>query len=593
MTLDQGISFAIVLCTIGMLVWGRIAYDLVALMALLAGILTGVVPVKEAFEGFSNEVVIIVAAALVISAAVARSGAIEALMHPLLPRLKRESVQVPVLSGAVGLLSIFCKNVGALAIFMPVASQLSRRTGSRLSALLMPMAFASLLGGLCTLIGTSPNIIVAQVRADMFGKPFGMFAYTPVGLSVAVLGLAFLAVAYKLVPGHRKAAAGMDAAFNLENYITEAMLPDGSPFAGQTIAELERAGDGAVTVATVIRERFRRYVPQPGWVLNAGDVLLLQGEPEDLERLVARARLRLAGERHGEVARASEDTSVVEGVVTAESSLLGQTVRDSGLRDQHGVTLVALSRNNAESSWRRLGATRFRAGDVVVLKGPADTMPDTLGDLHVLPLAERHVALGRSHRGWLPALVLVVAMATVAVHLLPVQVAFFAAAVVLLLMRVLTMHEAYETVEWSLLILLGALIPVSHAVSRTGGADLIASYMQPVLGGIPPWAALALVQAITMIITPFLHNAPTVLVFGPIAAKLAMKLGLNPDAFLMAVALGAGCDFLTPIGHQCNTLVYGPGGYKFSDYSRLGAPLSLLVLCSGVPLIMLFWGLRA
>ena len=591
MTLDQAISFGIILCTVGLFVWGRIPYDLVALMALLAGVLTGVVPVRHAFDGFSDDILFIIAAALVISAGIARSGVIETLMRPLLPRLRTERAQVATLAGSVAVLSAFSKNVGALAIFMPVATQLSRRTGSSLASLLMPMSFASLLGGLVTLIGTSPNIIVSQVRQQVLGKPFGMFSFTPVGLVVALVGVAFLSVAYRLVPRNRRAAAGMDAAFTLEEYTTEAALPEGSPMIGHSVAQLERAGDGDVRVVTIIRERFRRYRPRPDWQLRAGDVVLLQGEPEHLERIVSRAQLRLAGEKGRELARAREDSSVVEGVITAESALLGRTPAQSALREQHGLTLIAVSRAGQRIS-QRLGGIRFRQGDVVVLKGATATLAESLGALHVLPLAERQVALGTSKRGWLPAIVLLAAMAAVATHLLPIAIAFLAAAIILLLLRVLSMHEAYATVEWSLLILIGALIPVSEAVQHTGGTALIATQLHALFVLVPPWASLALVLVIAMGITPFLHNAPTVLIVAPLAASLAQGLHLNPDAFLMAVALGAGCDFLTPIGHQCNTLVYGPGGYRFGDYWKLGLPVSCLVVAIGVPMIILVWGLH-
>ena len=586
MTLHQALAFGLIGATIAFFVWGRLPYDLVALAALLLGIVIGVVPPERAFEGFANEIVIIIAAALVVSEAIARSGAVESAMRPLLPRLKTVQTQVAAMAGAVLVLSMVTKNVGALAILMPVALQLARRTGTPPSALLMPMAFASLLGGLVTLIGTSPNIIVAGLRAQLLGKPFGLFSYTPVGLSIALLGFAFLTVGWRLLPRGRKAAGSMAAAFGtIEDYTAEARLPAASPAAGRTVAELERMGDGAVQVATVVRERFRRYVPTPEWRLRPDDVVLLRGEPGDLERLVARARLALAG------GAAGGDVSVIEGVVTADSPLVGHTPAQLALHERHGVGLLAVSRSG-QSIAQRLATVRLRAGDVIVLRGATGPLPNTLGELRVLPLAERSITLGRSRRSLVPAGVLAAAMALVAIHALPVAVAFFGAAVVLLLLRVMTMHEAYETVEWPILILIGALIPLSHAVQTTGGTALLAGWLQHAVTGIPPLAALAVVLVITMIATPFLHNAPTVLVVAPIAASLAAKLGLNADPFLMAVALGAGCDFLTPIGHQCNTLVMGPGGYRFSDYPRLGLPLSVLVVVAGVPLIAFFWPLH-
>jgi len=588
MNLQQALAFGLIGVTVAFFVWGKLPYDLVALAALLVGILIGLVPPDHAFEGFSSEIVIIIAAALVVSEAVGRSGAVESLLRPVLPRLKTVQTQVAAMSAAVLVLSMVTKNVGALAILMPVALQLSHRTGTPRSALLMPMAFASLLGGLVTLVGTSPNIIIAGVRKELYGKPFGMFDFTPVGLSIALLGFAFLTVGWRLLPRERHATGSMEAAFDsIEDYTAEARLSAASPAAGRTVADLERMGDGVVRVAAVVRERFRRYVPTPDWLLRAGDVVLLRGESGDLERLVARARLALAGG----ASAAGGEISVIEGVVTTESPLIGHTPTQLALQERHGVGLIALSRSG-QTIVQRLSAVRLQAGDVIVLRGAAGPLPDTLSELRVLPLAERSITLGRSNRSLVPASILAVAMALVAFHVLPVAIAFFGAAVILLLLRTMTMHEAYETVEWHILILLGALIPLSHAVQTTGGTDLIAGWLTQAVAGVPPLAALAIVLVITLVVTPFLHNAPTVLVVAPIAASLAAKLGLHADPFLMAVALGAGCDFLTPIGHQCNTLVMGPGGYRFSDYPRLGLPLSVLVVVAGVPLIALFWPLH-
>ena len=585
MTLDQALAFGLIAATIGMFVWGRLPYDLVALAALLIGVAIGIVPEKHAFEGFSDEIIIIIAAALVVSACIARSGMIEAIMRPILPRLRTAAVQAPVLAGCVLLLSMVTKNVGALAIFMPIALQLARRHKVSPSSLLMPMAAASLTGGVVTLVGTSPNIIIAKVRADMFGKPFTMFDFTPVGLSIAGLTMAFLAIGWRLLP-ERRAASSMDAAFTIESYTAEAVLGAESPAVGSTVAELEAMQEGDVSVAGIVRERFRRYAPTPESRLHAQDVLLLRGEPENLEQLIAQARLDLATGSKAEKGQ----VSVVEGVITENSPLIGRTPSQMALQARHGVGLVALSRRG-QAILQRRSTVRFRLGDVVVLRSTSTSLPETLGELHVLPLAERSITLGVSHRGWTPLAVLAAAMGLVAFHVVGVAVAFFGAAVVLLLLRTMTMHEAYRTVEWHILFLLGALIPLSHAVRDTGGTELLARGLGTAVNGLGPTATLAVVMVIAMAVTPFFHNAPTTLVMGPIAGSLAVKLGLNPDPFLMAVALGAGCDFLTPIGHQCNTLVLGPGGYRFGDYARLGLPLSIMVVVAGVPLLTFFWPL--
>jgi di/tricarboxylate transporter len=591
MTLHQAFAFAIVAGMMALFVWGRLRYDLVAMLALLASVAAGIVPADRAFTGFGDDIVVIVATALLVSAAVAKSGIAERLISPLVPHLVTVQRQILVLVGVVTLLSAFVKNVGALAIMMPIAFQLARRTGTSPSNLLMPMAFGSLLGGLMTLIGTSPNVIVARMRAELLGEPFRMFDFLPVGASIAAIGVGFLVFGYRLLPSGRKGSASIEAAFNIEGYTTEATLPEGSLLAGKLVAELEAMSDGEVSVNAIIRDRFRQHAPASHAILQAGDVLILQAEPATLERLVARAKLVLATKDVAPKATATDEVGVMEAVVTAASPLIDRSPKQLNLRARHQVNLVAVSRRG-EQLTQQLRAIRFRAGDVIALQGDLNALPDTLGELRLLPLAARGMSLGRGRNGYVPLAVLAAAMALVALQLVPVAIAFFAAAVLLLLTRVLSLREAYEVVEWPILILLGALIPVSEAVRTTGGTDLIAGWLSLAAGALPPLGALALILVVAMAVTPFLNNAATVLMMAPIAAGLAANLRLNPDPFLMAVAIGAACDFLTPIGHQCNTLVMGPGGYRFGDYCRLGLPLSIIVVLLGVPLIALVWPLR-
>lgn len=590
MTLPQGLAFAIVGLMMGLFVWGRLRYDVVAMLALTAAVIVGIVPAKEAFTGFADDVVIIVGTALVVSAAVARSGITETALRPIAPYLTTPGRQVFALVLAVIVLSTFIKNVGALAILLPVALQLARRSGTAPSQLLMPLSFGSLMGGLITLVGTSPNVIVSRVREEVVGQPFEMFDYAPVGLGISLLGLAYLTFAYRLLPRDRQAGASLDAAIDIENYVVEARLPDTSPLVGRTAADASALGEGEARLTMVVRERFRRLKPTPALQLRAGDVLLLEGEPAALERVVARGGLTLAASSDAAGDTDSENTVVIEGVITADSALVGATLVELDVRGRYDVTVLALSRSG-ERITQRLRSVRFQGGDVILLQGRRDVLPDTLKTLGVLPLAERELALGQSRRQWVPLAILLVTVLAIAFKLLPIAVAFFTAVVALVLTRSITLREMYEAVEWPILVLLGALIPVSEAVQTTGAADLIAGWLHGAASALPAFAALGLVLVAAMLVTPFLNNAATVLMVGPIAAGLAERLGLNPDPFLMAVALGAACDFLTPFGHQCNTLVLGAGGYRFGDYWKLGLPLSVLIVVAGVPLITAVWGL--
>jgi di/tricarboxylate transporter len=590
MTLDQALVFAIVIGMMALFAWGRFRYDLVAVLALLAAIATGIVPASQAFKGFSDDIVIIVASALVVSAAVARSGVVERVVRMLGPYLTTINRQIVALVGSVTLLSGFVKNIGALAMLMPIAFQLTRRTGTSPSSLLMPMSFGALLGGIVTLVGTSPNIIVSRVREEILGQPFNMFDFTPVGAGIAVAGFLFLVFGWRLLPRDRKGAASMDAAFNLESYTTEVTVPEDSPAAGVTVKALEELGESEIEVITLLRGVTRRYEPAGNVVIKPGDILILRGEPQALERIVALEKLQLLrGEKSREQDTPSDEIGVMEAVITPGSQLIGSSVGQLKLFDRHGVNLLAVSRRGRRIA-NRLRTVKLRAGDVIVLRGNLTTMPETLGELHCLPLAERDLNIGRKG-SLLPIAVLAAAMALVAFNLVSVAVAFFGAAVILLLAGSLSLREAYDAIEWPILVMLGALIPVSDALRTTGGTELIAAGLSHTAAPLPATGALALLLATAMAVTPFLNNAATVLVMAPIAASLAARLGYNPDSFLMAVAIGAACDFLTPIGHQCNTLVMGPGGYRFGDYWRLGLPLSLIVLAVGTPLIAFFWPL--
>jgi di/tricarboxylate transporter len=587
MTVEQGLAFAIVIVMMALFAWGRWRYDLVAAMALLAAVGVGIVPPQEAFKGFSDDIVIIVGSALVVSAAVAQSGVIERVVRALGPYLRNTTQQIIALVGSVTVLSGFVKNVGALAMLMPIAFQLARRTNTAPSSLLMPMSFGALLGGIVTLVGTSPNIIVSRVREQILGEPFNMFDFTPVGVGVAAAGFLFLVFGWRLLPRDRKGTVSMDAAFKLEGYTTEVKVLDDSPAAGMTVKALEEAGENEIDVITLLRGTTSRVEPAGNMVIKPGDILILQGEPAALERLVALEKLSLTRDNKKEVDTPADDIGVMEAVITPDSDLVGSSAGQLKLYDRHGINLLAVSRKGRRIA-HRLRAVKLRAGDVIVLRGNLNTMPETLGELNCLPLAERDLRIGRQ-ASLVPVLVLATAMVLVAFNVLTVAVAFFGAAVVLLLTRSLSLRDAYDAVDWPILIMLGALIPVADALRTTGGTDLLAAGLSQAASSLPAMGALALLLAAAMAVTPFLNNAAAVLVMAPIAANFAERLDYNPDAFLMAVAIGAACDFLTPIGHQCNTLVMGPGGYRFGDYARLGLPLSFIVLITAVPLIAFFW----
>jgi di/tricarboxylate transporter len=592
MTTEQLLAFGVIAGMMVMFVWGRLRYDLVAGLALLVAVLTGVVPFEDAFTGFGNDILIIVGAALLVSAAVTRSRVIEAVLQPLSPHINSVRAQVVVLVTVTTVLSAFVKNIGALAMMLPVAFQMAKRSNVSPSLFLMPMSFGSLLGGLMTLIGTSPNIIVSGLRRELTGKPFEMFDFTPVGLGLAIMGVVFLAFAHRLLPQDRKAAATPGEGIDIGDYVTEGRVGPKSTLLGETLRVLREKLAKGVAVNAIVRDGHRKPLA-PDTVIEENDRLILEGEQEGLEQTVAAAGLELAGEKRVPKTEKKPDAEIgnFEAVISAGSLLVGKSAGRLALHERFNVNLIAVSRS-AERLKARLRDIQLRAGDVILLQGPLCDMPEVLRELGCLPLATREIRLRSVRRGLIPIAVLVAAMVLAGTGKLPVGIAFFAAAVAVVLLGALSLREAYESIEWPLLVMLGALIPVSEAIRSTGGAELIASGLADLAHVLPPYGALALIMVAAMALTPFLNNAATVLVMAPIAASFADRLGFAPEAFLMAVAVGAGSDFLTPIGHQCNLLVMGPGGYRFGDYARLGAPLSLLVVLLGVPLILLAWPLR-
>jgi di/tricarboxylate transporter len=584
LTTAQILAFAVIAVMMAAFIWGRFRYDIIAASALVIAVLVGIVPAEAAFSGFSDDIVIIVASALIVSAAVSRSGVMEVLVQRYAPNISSPRIQLIILVTIVAVLSAFVKNIGALAIMIPIAFQMARRSNVSPSMFLMPMSFAALLGGLMTQIGTSPNIIVSKVRQDLTGQSFQMFDFTPVGLALTAAGIVFLALFYWLLPSRQREGLSVSEVIEIKNYTTEATVGADSDMLDKTISALQKLGGGRAMVMSVIGKDGNRRVPFPDAKLREGDRLVIEGEPEALDALVERGGLTLSGREHGRHA----EVVAIEAIIGPNSDLIGVTASEFALFERTNLNLLAVSRRDRRFN-ERLGHIRLEAGDVVLLQGSRDAIGEQLRALDCLPLAERNLRLGAARNRVLPLLILIVAMAVTAIGALPVPVAFFTAALIMVATRSLPLRDVYGQLDGPILLMLAALIPVSDSLRTTGATDLIAMVLSDVSAGLPPYAALALIMLAAMAVTPFLNNAATVLVMAPIAATFAGSLGLRPEAFLMAVAIGAGCDFLTPIGHQCNTLVMGPGGYRFGDYWRLGLPLSVLVLLVSIPMLLVVW----
>jgi len=477
MTFDQGLAFAIVIGAMALFIWGRPRYDIVACLALLASVAAGLVKPDQAFTGFSDDIVVIVGSALVVSAAIAQTGVPELALQRISRHVHSVRLQLLVLVATVTVLSAFVKNVGALAIMIPLAFQMAKRSGTSPSSFMMPMSFGALLGGLMTLIGTSPNIIVSRAREEIVGAPFTMFDFTPVGAALAVVGLLFLMFGYRLLPVRARTTVPLDEALSVKKYVTEAEVTETSPMVGKTISDLQELAQGEGKVIAILRPDDKRVTPLPDAELSVGDTVILEGDPHALERIVSVGKLKLeSGHRVPEASQPQAEISSIEAVIGANSPLIGMSAQASLLFERFGVNLLAVSRTG-ERLTERLGTITLQLGDVIVLQGNLADMPEQLKALQCLPLAERTLHLGKARRTLLPILILVAAMATTAVGLLPVAIAFFAAAVLMVLTGAIPLRQLYQTVEWPIIVMLAALIPVSEALRTTGGTDLIAGWL--------------------------------------------------------------------------------------------------------------------
>lgn len=589
-TVPQLLAITIVVLMLSAFIWDRWRYDVVAMTALLAAVVVGIVPQAEAFNGISDTVIIVIAAVLVVSKAIARSGILDRLVRRLLKNVDSTDAQVGALSLAVALLSAFVKNVGTLSIFVPIALQVARRSKRSPSLYLMPLAFASLIGGTITQIGTSPNLLISTVRVEQTGVPFRLFDYAWVGLPLTLIVVAFLMFGWRLLPAERKGTTSAEDRFSIENYTTELEVPADSPFVGKTVGDVEKSGDDIVVLA-IVRDGGHNYIPSQTWRLYAGDVLSVRAEPAQIKAVVDEAKLTLVHARDLSTAEERDELGVTEAVVTASSPLIGETARSLSLRRAYDVNLLAVSRAANRRSVS-LQSHVFQVGDVVVLQGWQTALPGTLSELGLLPLADRSLSLGKSTDGLVSLGVLAIALVLISFKVVNVAVGFAAAALVIVLLEQISLKDAYEAIEGPVLILLAALIPIAKSLQTTGVTDIIGQQLAVVGALVPGYVAVGMMLATAMVLTPFLNNAAAVLMLGPVAAVVAKSLGYNADPFLIAVALGCACDFLTPIGHQNNLLVMGPGGYKFTDYWRLGLPVSLTVLVIGTLLITFFWPLQ-
>jgi len=587
MTYEQTAIFVILGLTLAAFMWGRWRYDVVAFVALIATVILGLLPAARAFTGFSHPATITVIEVLILSRALSNSGAVDIIADKIKLSVGRPWTHIGTLVGITAPLSAIMNNIGALSLMMPVAIQSALKAKRSPATILMPLSFGSILGGLVTLIGTPPNVIIATYRGQVNGEPFGMFDFTPVGATVAVVGVIYVAfIGWRLIPRSRRALASQQDLFHIEDYVAEAKVPEGSETVGKTVGEVdELAREQDVVIIGLIRNHMRIFAAARHQRVKAGDILVVEAGPKEIDRFVTARQLELVGtDDEGTAFLKTDEIALSEAVVTPGSAIVGRSARNLDMAGRHGVNLLAIARQGRPLT-DRINSVRFRSGDVILLQGEVERLNQVIATLGCLPLAERRLQLGKGQQAGLTAAIFAAAIIAATIGAVSLQISLGAAVAAVILLNIVPVREIYESIDWPVVVLLGAMMPIGEALETTGATQLMASGIGDLAGAASPLIILAIVMIVTMTLSDVMNNAATTVVAAPIAYGVAQILGVNPDPFLMAVAIGASCAFLTPIGHQNNTLILGPGGYHFSDYWRMGLPLEIIIVAVSVPMI--------
>ncbi len=573
-----------------MLLWGKWRYDIVAFSALLIALVLGLLPTDLAFSGFGHPATIIVALVLVISRGLQNSGAIDLITKRLIDTSRAVSSHIVVMSGVGAILSAFMNNVAAMALLMPVDIQAAAKAGRSVKATLMPLSFATILGGMVTLIGTPPNIIIASFRERAMGEPFAMFDFAPVGFTVAVVGIFYVAtIGWRLMPKDEK-SAGQSNHIGLDGYVAELVVPEKSKSIGMIVRDLyPRAGEDDVEILGVVRNGVRIGGFGASVELRANDMLVVEAMAEDIDQFRGSAGLEFFGEQPtGETITGGLE--LIEVVVPSDARIIGRSAISLRLRARRGIAVLGISRQGKRFN-NRVRHETIRAGDVLLLIGPMDILTDVVSWLGVLPLAKRGLSVTQHNRAWLAIAIFATAIAISAFGLLYLATTLAIVVVLYVLLDIVPVRNLYDHIEWPVIVLLGSMIPLGVALENSGGTALIAQNIIDVTDGLPAWAVLTVLMIVVMTLSDVLNNTATAVIGGPIALDVANQLHVSPDPFLMAVAIAASCAFLTPIGHKNNTLIMGPGGYSFGDYWRTGLPLEILVVAVSVPMILIVFPL--
>jgi di/tricarboxylate transporter len=567
--------------------WVRM--ELVGLMILLALALTRLVTVEEAFAGFSSPAVITVAAMFVLGAGISSTGAISRVGELLITWTGHsETLMIAAIMATVAFFSAFINNIGATAILMPIVVVMARRLNKPPSKLLIPLAFGSLLGGVCTGIGTPPNILMGELLHEYTGESFSMFDYTPVGISFVIVGIVYMVTAGRHLLPKRKAGT-LTESYQVKEYITEVEVLAGSPLSGKTLAKSFLESEHGLHIRAILRNGIKIPQPRRNRLVREGDILFLEGNPEAILRLRKEKGLAVVPERDNPAAMArGEKLVVVEASLAPTCQMVGKTLRELRFAETHGLTVLAIWRQAAPVV-KKVDRVLLRFGDVLLLQGTEAKVRHLadehgfllLGGVDARPYRPRRAPLAV---GIMSAVVLASASGAV-----PITVAATAGALLIVLTRCLTLKEAYACIDWPIILLIAGTLPLGKALENSGAAGMLGHFITDLLGSFGPWAILMALFLIASLLTEVMSHAAAAVLLAPIAFDLAMEMSVSPKPFFMAVAIAASMCFMTPVSHQSNALVMGPGGYRFTDYTRVGAPLNLITWLVGTLLVPIFF----
>jgi di/tricarboxylate transporter len=570
----------------------RLRVDLISMMVLLSLILTGLLTVDEAFSGFSNPAVITVWAIYIVSEGLFMTGVADHVGRRILGISGNSSARLTVvIMITVGVMSAFMNNIGATAVLLPAIVAIGRKIKIPPSKLLIPLAFGSLLGGVTTLIGTPPNLLVSSALDAAGFEPFSLLDYTPMGLIVMVSGITYFAtVGRHLLPNRRThATEDLTADFKLRDYLTELKVLPASTLIGKTIVDSRLGEDYDLTVMGLLRAGRRRLGVSPNTHIRVGDILQVKGSITQILDVQDRIGITIDPlMRLSELDLKSPDSSVIEVVISQLADFAGKTLKEIDFRAKYGLTVLAIW-HREEAIISRLSDVPLQLGDVLLVQGPRHSLDFLRRNLAFIVLGPLTLEHRRVNKAFLSLLIfggMILLVSTGMLHIAPAAVL---AAMLMVLSGVLAMDEAYAAVEWQSVFLIAGMLPLGIAMSKTGAADYLSQHIIDLVGDLGPRGIMIGLFVLTTIITEFMSNAAAAVLVAPIAISTAVSLGIAPQAFAMGVAIAASNSFLFPIGHQASVLVYGPGGYRFFDYTKVGLPLTLLIWLLLIIFLPMLW----